>query len=407
MAGAGRLERLSRLYSGTAIFFLNIVILFVALNVLAFIGIRVYNRFFFVDTALGKYSEDKLRKAYPEWKWDDLQDLLCCSLAYDYDPYTGFRNMPERRRFVTVDVNGFRHVANQGPWPPSNDFVNVFFFGGSTSFGSGVRDEDTVASHLQAALNERIAGDRVRVYNFGRIAYISLQERALLEWLILQGHVPDFAVFLDGINDFHRNDGVPAMTKDIKELMLRQESVRSKDRLQLILTPLKRLPIVSFADILRDAQVGPAVIDRLSPEELRKMYDVPQLKDAAERYLLNQHMIRLIAASEGVQPLFAIQPIPTYHYDITQHVYGEGSLAYFHEANFAGFGYRYLAERRAELEAQPDFLWLADMQEGRKENLYVSSIHYNTRFAKEIAGRFADRLTPWVTEKLAKRSAGG
>ena len=75
-------------------------------------------------------------------------------------------------------------------------------FGGSTAFGIGVPDDQTVASHLQTQLGTARDGREVRVYNFGRGAYYSSQERALFERLIVAGYVPNLAIFLDGLNDF-------------------------------------------------------------------------------------------------------------------------------------------------------------------------------------------------------------
>ncbi len=37
-----------------------------------------------------------------------------------------------------------------------------------------------------------------------------------------------------------------------------------------------------------------------------------------------------------------------------------------------------------------DVLWLADMQENARENLYVDSVHYTAAFSKEIAGRICE-----------------
>jgi len=36
-----------------------------------------------------------------------------------------------------------------------------------------------------------------------------------------------------------------------------------------------------------------------------------------------------------------------------------------------------------------DFLWLGDMQEDRKEPLYLDTVHYTADFSAEIAGRIA------------------
>jgi hypothetical protein len=405
MANAGRFEKLQRLYGGVALFTLNVLILFVVLNVLAWFGVRLYNRFVMLRTPLGKYHQEQILAAYPGWTWDQLLVLLCCELPYEYEPYTGHRNMPEKRPYLTVDEQGFRHVANQGPWPISKDFVNVFFFGGSTSFGSGLPDDQTIPSHLQAILNERLGGDRVRVYNFARVHYFSQNERILFERLVVEGIVPDYALFLDGLNDFHRHDAIPAMTAEIKELLRAQEVTRSKDRFALMLAPFRRMPVVTFANMVRRTGAEAPVAQDATRAELAAKYDVPGLVDAANRYVRNQALIRAVAQAEDVRTLFAIQPIPTYHYDLSHHVFSEGSLAYFNEANYAGFGYRHLAARKDELLRAPDFLWLADMQESRKENLYCDSIHYTSAFGADIAAAFADRLMPWIEQPSSGRPA--
>ena len=66
---------------------------------------------------------------------------------------------------------------NQGPWPPDDHDYNMFVFGGSTTFGYGVPDEQTIASHLQEVLSHQTARE-VRVYNFGRGMYRSSQEES-------------------------------------------------------------------------------------------------------------------------------------------------------------------------------------------------------------------------------------
>jgi len=79
------------------------------------------------------------------------------------------------------------------------DPVDVFFFGGSTMFGSFQRDEHTIPAEFA-----RIAaadGVPVRVLNQGRMGYVNWQEVLQLEELVTRGSVPDVAVFYDGFND--------------------------------------------------------------------------------------------------------------------------------------------------------------------------------------------------------------
>ena len=44
-------------------------------------------------------------------------------------------------------------------------------------------------------------------------------------------------------------------------------------------------------------------------------------------------------------------------------------------------------DSRAQGKLGPTVLWLADMQQEKRENLYVDQIHYNAVLSKEIAAQ--------------------
>src|SRR6185436_5392660 len=87
-----------------------------------------------------------------------------------------------------------------------------------------------------------------RVYNFGRGAYYSSQERALFEKLLVGGTVPDGAIFLDGLNDFMYYDDRPAMTVFL-ELMVDRWKGGGTERPWP--AALLSLPVVRAAEALR------------------------------------------------------------------------------------------------------------------------------------------------------------
>ncbi len=72
---------------------------------------------------------------------------------------------------------------------------HTYLFGGSTAFGHGVTDDETLA----AALN-RSRGDGL-TFNFGVEAYDSRREVDKLLHLLRKGYRPGRVVFLDGLND--------------------------------------------------------------------------------------------------------------------------------------------------------------------------------------------------------------
>src|SRR5690606_12542714 len=106
--------------------------------------------------------------------------------------------------YVNVDEAGFRWNDTRPVWPPDDDAFNIFLFGGSTTFGFGEADNNTIATFLQRDLQQYA---NVVVYNFGQHVFFSGQERSLLEQLLEDDFVPNAAIFIDGLNDFYIWDG--------------------------------------------------------------------------------------------------------------------------------------------------------------------------------------------------------
>jgi hypothetical protein len=76
----------------------------------------------------------------------------------------------------------------------------VWIFGGSTVYGTGVPDADTLPSYLSHDLN-RSGRECVDVTNFGVEGYVSTQELILLTEQLKRGGKPDIVIFYDGFND--------------------------------------------------------------------------------------------------------------------------------------------------------------------------------------------------------------
>jgi hypothetical protein len=148
-----------------------------------------------------------------------------------------FREKPFAGKFVTIDPHGYRVGAEQSPWPIDEAYTNIFFFGGSTAVGYGVKDADTIASRVHARLAEAGLERPPRVYNFGRGAFYSTQERLLFDKMITFGETPDMAIFLDGLNDFFYFEDPPILT-EMWTARVKREAAHP------ILASLERLPLL-------------------------------------------------------------------------------------------------------------------------------------------------------------------
>ena len=116
------------------------------------------------------------------------------SLNYYVDPI--LQQTPQDNEDADVNVEG--RVRNS--YVPVDAATTVWFFGGSTMFGMGQRDERTIASEL-ARLAES-DGILIEPVNFGVPAYTNWVETEVLAQQLTVRQPPDLAVFYDRANEF-------------------------------------------------------------------------------------------------------------------------------------------------------------------------------------------------------------
>jgi hypothetical protein len=321
-----------------------------------------------------------LMKTYPGWREEDLRTLLGetwgrGSAWLEYEPFTGFKEQPFRGKYLNIDPAGFRFSKDQAPWPPRSDAINVFVFGGSTTYGYGLPDDQTIPSYLGECAAASDSPARLAVYNFAREGYFSTQERILFEQLLTAQFVPKLAVFIDGINEFTHPDGQPAFADTLSRFMAGQ--IHSN--------PLSNLPMIKAANRLRARWRKPP------PRTPDDVADRAVLEGVIDRWQANKKIIKAVGAAFGVRTVFVWQPVPTYRYDLRY---------YFptFEGGYGGkwprehYGYPLMENLRAQGQLGPDVLWLADLQQDKQENLYVDPVHYTAAFSKEIAGEICGFL---------------
>lgn len=324
---------------------------------------------------------DRLAGAYPELTKNELASFLAERARvnrWEYEAFTEFRQVPVRGRFINVSELGFRLVKNQGPWPPDRAAFNVFFFGGSTTFGDGLPDGGALPSAFQEALPE-VGGRRVRVYDFARPGYYSTQERILFEQLLLARVIPDFAVFVDGANETIREVESPERPR---------WSGGATERLALLVEEVNgHRTLHALSALAQSLSVTRAGLKLLEKGRVLRPPPLPSAPGVAERWLANRRMTEAVARRFSVPVLFAWQPIAVYEYDLSHHLTG-GDFA-----RLAPMAATYVEMKRL-LAAHPEdrVLWLADIQKERRENLYVDEVHYTARFSKELAGEIVKGL---------------
>jgi len=388
-------SRLARWYKNTALALLNLLVFLVLANVALYVLFRVKDARTVrsrAEAVARIHENTSLRTVYPGMDAASIHQLIqeTWSRPYEYEPFTQFKERPFHGRFVNVSEHGFRVSKDQGPWPPDPGNYNVFLFGGSTAFGYGVPDDQTVASYLQDYLREAVT-PQACVYNFGRSSYVSGQERVLLEQLLLAGAVPDLCIFLDGLNEFAFPSG-PVETRRLEAIFESKTSL--PDRWGWVeWLPMTRLAHYSRRAAARAFTKRPR-IDPMNREPVAALddgryHDPEIIARVIDRYFGNRRLIASTCREYGTKAVFVWQPIPLYKYDLKYHLFATDD---FGSNFFAYYGYRYMEERVMESPPGMDFVWCADIQESLQEPLYVDKVHYTARMSNLLATTIGDAL---------------
>jgi len=367
--GGGR-----QLYSFVVLTLFHGLVAFAALNLAAWIFLKGASP----DPITLTYGDRAFALVYPGHSQADVRELLreTWSRPITWEPFTEYRERRFQGRFVNVHPAGFRVSRGRAAWPTEPGRLNVFVFGGSTTFGYGVADDETIVSGLQAFLDQRLGAGKAACYNFGRGSYYSTTERILFENLLTEGDVPKVAVFVDGLNEFAFGAPFPA------ELLRKAVNRPVRGALAELES---ELPVAQLIARLKAGRMP-----RRSNAELAASFDDPELLDSRiERYEANRRLIRAAASAWSVQPLFVWQPVPTYRYDLRYHLFGDLD---FGINNYSSFGYARMALRLRSAPPEPDFVWAADMQEGVREPLYVDQVHYTAAMSTLVAERIGRAL---------------
>jgi lysophospholipase L1-like esterase len=170
--------RIKYVFSITAI----VIILLLILELGSFTAIKIYSRHR-SEPNLGDIDNRVMAEHWKEAKME-------------WYPYVHNRRKPFDGTYTHVMEGGVRVTKNPCAQESS---LKIFMFGGSTMWGNGVRDEDTIPSLLSEYLCYK--GVNVYVTNFGEDGYVSTQEVFTLVLELQKGNTPDIVIFVDGIND--------------------------------------------------------------------------------------------------------------------------------------------------------------------------------------------------------------
>jgi hypothetical protein len=302
--------------------------------------------------------------------------------TYLYQPWVGFSERVYHSRLLNVDASDplptRRTVSQQdGASVPTKKVL--WLFGGSTAFGWGVPDNETVASHLEGLLSKQNGAMAYKVVNHGHSFFYSSQETLLFQELLRRGQTCDIAVFLDGLNDSFYDpaaEDVPAFTARMAEAFAAQQTQNPTRRKDIIITP--DFPPVRVLKWM----IGPLALRGGHP-----LLTTKRTYDRFATYDFNVRSTAAVAGIAGVKAAFFWQPTP---FD-----YIKGSIrdAVGEDQDARARTVRDMNVRVRARIKDPRVTFLADLFVSDSfEQIYVDPTHYGDEGCHRVAEAIAKVL---------------
>jgi lysophospholipase L1-like esterase len=267
--------------------------------------------------------------------------------------------------------------------------ADVWMFGGSTLYGSGVPDWATIPSFLSKELNSA-PNHCVVITNFGTEAYNSNQELLLLIEQLKAGRRPDAVIFYDGVNDSYTGVFAPGIAT--AHMQYAQISARVESKLAGKLEFLRHSYALMLARrwALSRQKQDPAAIEAVTTVKAVQTLDNYEANLRMVRSLGNLYHFKVFAFW---QPSLAYgsKPIVPYEADLIRVDANSPDGSALKPMRYA---YQE-AEQRAT--ANGDFVFLGDVLDSQREPLYLDEWHLGPKGNELVAEAIAKRLPPDLT----------
>ncbi len=292
------------------------------------------------------------------------------SLKTQYDAFVGWSRRPFQGKTITIDSHGDRlHTTIVHD---ESQTQSVYFFGGSTIWGTGAWDNDTIP-----ALFSSISG--MPSYNKGETGYTSRQSLAKFINLLAQGEQIDVAIFYDGVND--------SSTHCRTELNVNEHS-----RTQSIRKRLKRskkefvLKYVDYIFLQNTRKLAAEISHKLfgTQTKERRGYVCDKSKDRAQKVtktlVNNWEIAHDIAQARGIKFFAILQPVA---------FIGKPKLDHLKLSKTFGLQYKTVYPLLKKVIRERGHNWILDYTDrfSRDEYIYVDWAHVSKNGNKIIANR--------------------
>ncbi len=322
------------------------------------------------------YSDDVIEVIYGKDSLEDYKTVLIQqSSGVEYHPFVEFKEMPRKGKYVSVSKDNLRcNINNDNSCNLAFGKGVIWVFGGSTVFGYGVKNSETIPAYLQSAMPQ------YKIVNMGQGSYYSTSESILFNEKLSSGIAPEIAIFIDGLNDFYYNEfpNNSAISPILKKLY----STNNLDIIYKVKTLLKKSRLISLLHHKLDKSWT-----EMMDSKNHIVKDDKILNKVINRLSFNFLLRTEVGKINDVRVLNILQPVPGYGVGHKFSNVPQNLLRLGDHLN-SGRGYELIAEKG--LDPRAHYLDLSNF--AINTPMFIDSVHYSPEFNKDIAVKIKETL---------------
>ena len=299
------------------------------------------------------------------------------TVSINYKPFVEIVESQRKGRFISVSAQGNRCNKNniEKCEEPLGGKSEIWIFGGSTTFGYGVKNNETISAYL-----ENLYHEEKKVINFGSGFYFSTQEKIRFQNLLTDLNPPYAAIFLDGVNELGNfwpiNES--AYSSSIRD------SLNPKEKEKFHFNKwLKRKFINLYIYQLIDEKIFDQDKKKLNLSD-EKLASNKQIKKSIKILKENHKQNKAIGDYYKINIVNILQPAPIYKFSYDKIKVPKEFLPNIDNANSINLkkAYKYINDKNL-LTEDSSLLNISTLK--IDEAMYVDGYHYTPLFNKKIA----------------------
>ncbi len=362
-------SKLVTIFKILGINFLVLVGLLLALNICF---ILLYE----VDNLFQKPFEDSrgTLDIYKEIPWAKQHFHEFENLPTEYRSFVGWRRLAFQGETITINEEGIRRTTQH----PSvkDEAPHIALLGGSTMWGTGSDDPNTIPSLLAQALQ----GD-YQTINLGETAYNAYQGTLFLQQQLIHGLRPKIVIAYDGVNDRYLPEEKRFLNRREGQINEALNAFGKEPQQTLSIKNYMLKPLMTFIGLVKSRFQKPMA-------KKDKLYTQEELELIARRLLESWLASKHLAENYGAQFIPVLQP---------NSFVGSPNISHLklslkpNVKNYYNL-VRQLIQTPPYQELRPNFLDLTDVLDG-EEQVYIDFCHLTPRGNALVVASMAQHLS--------------